>query len=321
MGTPAGQLLVGIAAAQLAREVGALAGRRRVFPLTFRSVARAPRVTDTFSCTGGEQTWTVPAGVSQATFVVEGASGGVLGDTPPGLGGRAEATVAVTPGTVYTIVVGCQGQRPGGYRPGVPPARGGFGFGQGGDGGPSDSTSSIGASAGGGGSAVLLGTDVILVGGGGGGTAFGGDPGAGGGTTGDAGGPTTDTGGGGGAGTATGPGAAGQVRAGTHGTAGAGHVGGSGSAAAGRDNHGGGGGGGGWFGGGGGGSGDEATGGGGGASGYAAPGLSATLTSAVRSGDGQVTITHGATSSVPEQRERRKARREGSRRTHRENDA
>jgi hypothetical protein len=90
-----------------------------------------------------------------------------------------------------------------------------------------------------------------------------------------------------------------------------------GPAAAGKDNHGGGGG---WFGGGGGGSGDEATGGGGGASGYAAPGLSATLTPGVRSGDGQVTITHEATSPVPEQRERRKARREGSRRTL-ENDA
>jgi hypothetical protein len=40
-------------------------------------------VTDTFPCTGGEQTWTVPAGVNEATFVVEGASGGVLGNTPP----------------------------------------------------------------------------------------------------------------------------------------------------------------------------------------------------------------------------------------------
>src|ERR671921_2430062 len=57
-------------------------GRR----LTFASRAQAPRVTDTIACTGGEQTWTVPAGVSQATFVVEGASGGVQGRTPPGLG-------------------------------------------------------------------------------------------------------------------------------------------------------------------------------------------------------------------------------------------
>jgi hypothetical protein len=99
------------------------------------------------------------------------------------------------------------------------------------------------------------------------------------------------------------------VRGGTQGSAGTGHDGGSGSAAAGKDNHGGGGGGGGWFGGGGGGSGDEGTGGGGGGSGYAAPGLTATLTPGVRSGDGQVTITPEATSSVPEQRERREARR------------
>jgi len=264
-------------------------------PLTSVGMAQAPRVTDTFSCTGGEQSWTVPAGVDQATFVVEGAAGGGLGDVPPGLGGRAEATVAVTAGTVYTIVVGRQGQRPGGYWPGVKPAQGGFGFGRGGDGGPSDSTSSLGAGAGGGGSAVLLGTEVMLVGGGGGGTAFGGDPGAGGGTTGGAGGPITDIGGGGGGGTATGPGAGGQVRAGAHGNAGTGHDGGSGSAAAGADNGGGGGGGGGWFGGGGGGSGDLANGGGGGGSGYAAPGLSAELTAGVRSGDGQVTVTHGAT--------------------------
>src|SRR3954447_3625779 len=264
-------------------------------PLTSVGMAQAPRVTDTFSCTGGEQSWTVPAGVDQATFVVEGAAGGGLGDAPPGLGGRAEATVAVTAGTVYTIVVGRQGQRPGGYWPGVKPAQGGYGFGRGGDGGPSDSTSSLGAGAGGGGSAVLLGTEVMLVGGGGGGTAFGGDPGAGGGTPGGAGGPITDIGGGGGGGTATGPGAGGQVRAGTHGDAGTGHDGGRGSAAAGADNGGGGGGGGGWFGGGGGGSGDLATGGGGGGSGYAAPGLSAELTPGVRGGDGQVTVTHDAT--------------------------
>ena len=156
--------------------------------------------------------------------------------------------------TVYTIVVGCQGRGPSRYFPGVPGARGGFG--RGGNGGPSDATSSVGGSAGGGGSAVLLGADVMLVGGGGGGTAFGGDPGGGGGTTGGAGGPTTDTGGGGGGGTATGPGAGGQVRAGTRGSAGTGHEGGSGSIAAGADNHGGGGGGS-WFDGGGGRSRDE----------------------------------------------------------------
>ena len=268
-------------------------------------MARAPRTTDTFTATGGDQTWTVPAGVSQATFVVEGASGGVLGRSSPGLGGRAEATVAVTPGTVYTIVVGSQGQRPGGYRPGVPAARGGFGFGRGGNGGPSAAPSSLGGSAGGGGSAVLLGTEVLLVGGGGGGTAAGGDPGTGGGKTGGAGGPATDTGGGGEGGTAIGPGAGGQVLAGTRGDPGTGHDGGSASGAAGADNNGGGGGGGGWFGGGGGGSGDLGTGGGGGGSGYAAPDVSAVLTPGVRSGDGQVTVTHQAASAGSEHRKGR----------------
>src|SRR4051794_22455859 len=120
-------------------------------PLTSVGMAQAPRVTDTFSCTGGEQSWTVPAGVDQATFVVEGAAGGGLGDVPPGLGGRAEATVAVTAGTVYTIVVGRQGQRPGGYWPGVKPAQGGFGFGRGGGGGPARPPPPLGAGARGGG--------------------------------------------------------------------------------------------------------------------------------------------------------------------------
>jgi hypothetical protein len=141
-------------------------------------MAQAPRVTDTFSCTGGGQSWTAPAGVDQATFVVEGAAGGALGDVPPGLGGRAEATVAVTAGTVFTIVVGRQGQGPGGYWPGVKPAQGGFGFGRGGDGGPSDSTSSLGAGAGGGGSAAA-GAENGGGGGGGGGWFGGGGGGSG----------------------------------------------------------------------------------------------------------------------------------------------
>ena len=89
--------------------------------------------------------------------------------------------------------------------------------------------------------------------------------------------------------------------AGTRGDPGTGHDGGSASGAAGADNNGGGG----WFGGGGGGSGDLGTGGGGGGSGYAAPGVSAELTPGVRSGDGQVTVTHQAVSSGSDQREGR----------------
>jgi hypothetical protein len=256
-------------------------------------VANAAPVVDTFTCTGGEQTWTVPAGVTQATFVVEGASGSVLAlaGSPPGLGGRAAATVAVTPGAIYTVVAGCAGgNRP---SPGIP-VKGGFGFGRGGDGGVFTRADSLPGGAGGGGSSVLLGADVVLVGGGGGGPGDGSAAGAGGGTTGGSGNPTnSDPGGGGGGGTATGPGVGGRTITGTTGSSGTGHDGGSGAATAVTDN-GGGGGGGGWFGGGGGASGDLAIGSGGGGSGYAAPGLSATLDAGVRSGDGQVTVSYDA---------------------------
>jgi hypothetical protein len=274
------------------RGVTVMAGAALLFAagaVTSAGVANAAPVVDTFNCTGAEQTWTVPAGVTQATFVVEGASGGALPRTPPGLGGRAAATVAVTPEAVYTVVVGCEGQSD--ASPGIPP-KGGFGFGRGGDGGVFQQADSIGGSAGGGGSALLLGTNVLLVGGGGGGTGEGSAAGAGGGTTGGSGSPTnSEPGGGGGGGTATGPGEGGRTVTGTSGSSGTGQDGGSGAAAR-PTNNGGGGGGGGWFGGGGGASGDLATGGGGGGSGYAAPDLSATLTEGVRSGGGQVTVTY-----------------------------
>jgi hypothetical protein len=62
----------------------------------------------TFDYTGNAQSWTVPEGVTQATFDVYGAQGGseplvnILG----GGGGMAHATIAVTPGDKLQVNVG-----------------------------------------------------------------------------------------------------------------------------------------------------------------------------------------------------------------------
>src|SRR5689334_15008172 len=60
-------------------------------------------VTCVFSYTGAAQTFTVPAGIMQATFDVYGAQGG------GGLGGRSTAALAVTPGQTFQVIVGGQG--------------------------------------------------------------------------------------------------------------------------------------------------------------------------------------------------------------------
>jgi hypothetical protein len=58
----------------------------------------------TFNSTGGPQTWIVPAGVTSATFDVQGAQGGSEFESPGGLGGEATAALAVTPGATVTLV-------------------------------------------------------------------------------------------------------------------------------------------------------------------------------------------------------------------------
>ena len=60
--------------------------------------------TVTFSASGAPETWTVPAGVTSATFDLYGAQGG-----GGGLGGRVTATLAVTPGASYQVRVGVWG--------------------------------------------------------------------------------------------------------------------------------------------------------------------------------------------------------------------
>ncbi len=88
-----------------------------------------------FGFTGGEQTTTVPAGVTSVTVYLSGAQGGAgrsgagtIGGSPNspggtgGLGGRVRGTIAVTPGATLSIWVGGQGSQavnPGGIGQGV----------------------------------------------------------------------------------------------------------------------------------------------------------------------------------------------------------
>jgi large repetitive protein len=62
--------------------------------------------TVTFNYTGANQSWTVPTGVTSATFYLFGAGGGGNSRTSGGGGGYATGAYSVTAGQVYTIIVG-----------------------------------------------------------------------------------------------------------------------------------------------------------------------------------------------------------------------
>ena len=68
---------------------------------------------ETFNYTGVDQSWTVPSGVSSATFYLIGAGGGgvPLGASygSGGGGGYATGSYAVTTGQIFTIIVGQAG--------------------------------------------------------------------------------------------------------------------------------------------------------------------------------------------------------------------
>jgi hypothetical protein len=237
----------------------------------------ASTATVTCSYTGDLQTWTVPAGVTSASFDVFGAQGGSEFANAGGGGGEASATGTVTPAAVMTVAVGGRGS--------ANTAGGAGGFNGGGNGG----TNLQGAGGGGasdvrsGGSAL---TDRILVAGGGGGHGLSiAAGGAGGGLSGTAGGTYVFGGGGGGGGTQLAVGGGGASgccgAAGSPGTGASGGQGGSASAGIG-----GGGGGGGFFGGGGGG--DQNGGGGGSGTGPAGTAYN----TGVRGGNGLVVITY-----------------------------
>jgi glycine rich protein len=258
-----------------------------------------PHGSQTFAFTGAPQTFTVPDEVTSITIDAFGAEGGGSeSGAVGGRGGKASATIAVTPGEILEINVGGQ-PSPGN------PAIGGF------NGGGGTGTSicpelcSI-AGAGGGASDVrqagtTLSDRVVIAGGGGGGGGPNppctGDGGPGGGTTGDDAGACFTAHGKGG--TQLAGGAAGT--GGFNGTGGSAGTGGTSASIITNDQnlsygHTGGGGGGGLFGGGsgagfaGGAPGDAFTaGGGGGGSGFTPSGTG--MTNGVREGHGQVTIT------------------------------
>jgi uncharacterized repeat protein (TIGR02543 family) len=208
--------------------------------------------TTTFNYTGSNQSWTVPAGVTRATFFLFGAGGGGNYKFGGGGGGYATGSYAVTPGQTLTIIVGQGGggeaaaARTGvsGY-PGIytPVTYGGGGRG----GSFSSGYNAVYYSSGGGRSAIRLpaATTDLATAAGGGGAAYG-QCGLGGGGTSGNGGTLGGT----------------QSAGGTGGTSGNGYPGTNGVAYQGGDSKDeGGGGGGGYFGGGGGG--DNTSGGGG----------------------------------------------------------
>jgi uncharacterized repeat protein (TIGR02543 family) len=211
----------------------------------------------TFNYTGETQTWTVPAGVTSATFYLIGAGGGGVtqgtGTGTGGGGGFARGTVGVTPGATFAIIVGEAG---GGV---VPTNSGGCSytprtFGGGGKGGSCVQLRTGMMASGGGRSAVRVtgATDDLITAAGGGGGGYQGVGGAGGGATGLSGTVNTTPGG-----SQTAGGAGGFSVNGFPGLAGTKYQGGDS-----RDESGGGGGG--YYGGGGGGD----NGGGGGGSSY-----------------------------------------------------
>lgn len=275
-------------------------------------VTTSTEVICTYTYTGNLQQWTVPAGILSATFDVYGAQGGSNG----GLGGRARATLPVTAGTVYQLLVGglgCDGSVDPFNGERVYPvlgqcgtgSQGDGGFGGGGQGGPGPSASipcppcilAVDDGGGGGGASdVRIGnfslTERIIVAGGGGGGSTRMSGGGGGGAVGaNGGGISPGIGGGGGTATSGGS-ASGTLGSGGNATAGlftAGDVNPGDGVHKGVDGPGGGGGGY-WGGGAGSAIGDGASAGGGGGSGYGPAGVF--FQSGVQAGNGQIIISH-----------------------------
>jgi hypothetical protein len=258
--------------AVLATAAAALAGAT---PALASAPCAAPSFsghTATVTCpVGTSDTWTAPAGVTQATFNLQGGAGGyaINSASAPGDGGHTIATLTVTPGTVYYVAVGAVGSQgtTSGYAAGGAPG--------GGTSGPGVGCSPCTTDGGGGGGASVVATApitsdtttwLLAAGGGGGAGGSSGQPGgAGGGVTG-------------------GDGNYGGVGGNQTGSTGSGtHLAGSSATC-----DGGGGGGGYW-----GGSAPTCGGGAGGGSGYAPS--AADFSTATDSGNGTVTITYTVT--------------------------
>ncbi|MFZ0215391.1 MAG: glycine-rich protein, partial [Candidatus Dormiibacterota bacterium] len=113
----------------------------------------ATTTTATFSYSAQPQGWTVPPGVTQATFDLFGSAGQGALSNEGGQGGETTATIAVTPGQTYWIVTGAPGSA---YGPGT---NGGGAATPGGPGGGGTDVSTDGADSA---------TRLIVAGGGGG---------------------------------------------------------------------------------------------------------------------------------------------------------
>ncbi len=89
----------------------------RIFALKLDGGGTTPPTgSETFNYTGSVQSWTVPTGVTSITVDAYGAQGGAYNSTG-GLGGRMQATIAVTSGqTVYVYVGGQDGYNGGGAK-------------------------------------------------------------------------------------------------------------------------------------------------------------------------------------------------------------
>ena len=134
------------------------------------NAANAQSVVNTFTYTGGYQTFTVPSGVKNI-FVYLWGAGGSCGLSNGGGGAFICGNIDVTPGETLTILVG------GGGTPGLQ----GGGDGKGGFGGGGNLASDVYSGGGGGRSAILLnGVELVDAAGGGGGGDFGIGGGAGG---------------------------------------------------------------------------------------------------------------------------------------------
>ncbi len=135
-------------------------------------------ITDSFSYTGAEQTFDVPAGIFQIRVLAIGANGG-NGDEQGGTGAQVSATVSVTPGQTLYVEVAGNGQSKGAGLGGSGGGGSGGGEGSGGGGGASDVRTSP----------LALGLTpedrLIVAAGGGGGGANGGCPGGAGGQAGE----------------------------------------------------------------------------------------------------------------------------------------
>ena len=136
--------------------------------------ASGVNTTVTFNYTGADQSWTVPSGVTSATFYLFGAGGGGNNRTSGGNGGYATGAYSVTAGQVYTIIVGEGG---GGHAAALVTGITGkytkLTYGGGGRGGSTEFDTYVGTFASGGGRSAIrapgASTDLATAGGGGGG--------------------------------------------------------------------------------------------------------------------------------------------------------